>query len=92
MTRYIRGFSHFVTSMTAPTASGWSDSRVGFSPTGKRRLCTAHAIGFTFGAFTNYYLNYYYTFASDKNHTEAIAKFFTVALVGMSTSSRPTMT
>ena len=24
MTRYIRGFSHFVTSMTAPIASGWS--------------------------------------------------------------------
>src|SRR6266446_5339302 len=38
----IDGFSHFVTSMTAPIASGWSDCRVGFSPTGKRRLCTAH--------------------------------------------------
>jgi hypothetical protein len=25
MTRYIRGFSHFVTSMTAPIASGWSN-------------------------------------------------------------------
>jgi hypothetical protein len=45
MTRYIRGSRHFVTSMTAPIASGWSDSRVGLSPTGKkRRLCTAHAI------------------------------------------------
>ena len=43
MTRYIRGSSHFVTSMTAPIASGWSDSRVGLSPTGKRRLRTAHA-------------------------------------------------
>jgi len=43
MTRYIRGFSHFVTSMTAPIASGWSKNcRVGLSPTGKRRLCTAH--------------------------------------------------
>src|SRR3984893_18006809 len=30
--------------MTAPIASGWSDCRVGFSPTGKRRLCTAHAM------------------------------------------------
>src|SRR3979490_533926 len=39
----IEGFSHFVTSMTAPIASGWSDCRVGFSPTGERRLCTAHA-------------------------------------------------
>jgi len=42
--RLTLGFSHFVTSMTAPIASGWSDCRVGFSPTGKRRLCTAHAI------------------------------------------------
>jgi hypothetical protein len=25
MTLYIRGFSHFVTSMTAPIASGWSE-------------------------------------------------------------------
>jgi len=39
----IEGFSHFVTSMTAPIASGWSGCRVGFAPTGTRRLCTAHA-------------------------------------------------
>src|SRR6266446_3010056 len=39
----IEGFSHFVTSMTAPIASGWSDCRMGFAPTGKRCLCTAHA-------------------------------------------------
>jgi hypothetical protein len=31
------------TSMTAPVASGWSVRRVGLSPTGKRRLRTAHA-------------------------------------------------
>src|SRR5208282_5771287 len=37
------GFSHFVTSMTAPIASGWSGCRVGLAPTGKRRLFTAHA-------------------------------------------------
>ena len=37
------GFSHFVTSMTAPVASGWSGRRVGLTPTGKRRLFTAHA-------------------------------------------------
>src|SRR5580704_17316761 len=36
------GFRHFVTSMTAPVASGWSVRRVGFAPTGKRRLVTAH--------------------------------------------------
>jgi len=39
----IEGFSHFVTSMTAPIASGWSGCRVGLAPTGKPRLCTAHA-------------------------------------------------
>src|SRR6202795_3610748 len=37
-----RGFRHFVTSMTAPVASGWSGCRVGLAPTGKRRLSTAH--------------------------------------------------
>ena len=37
------GFSHFVTSMAAPVASGWSGRRVGFAPTGKRRLFTAHS-------------------------------------------------
>jgi hypothetical protein len=36
------GFSHFVTSMTAPVASGWSGCRLGLAPTGKRRLVTAH--------------------------------------------------
>jgi hypothetical protein len=36
------GFSHFVTSMTAPIASDWSGCRVGLAPTGKRRLVTAH--------------------------------------------------
>jgi hypothetical protein len=36
------GFRHFVTSMPAPVASGWSICRVGLAPTGKRRLFTAH--------------------------------------------------
>src|SRR5262245_47284491 len=36
------GFSHFVSSIAAPVASGWSGCRVGFAPTGKRRLLTAH--------------------------------------------------
>jgi hypothetical protein len=34
----IEGFSHFVTSMTAPIASGWSGCRVDLAPTEKRRL------------------------------------------------------
>jgi hypothetical protein len=42
VTSYTEGFSHFVTSMTAPVASGWSVRRVGLAPTGKR-LLTAHA-------------------------------------------------
>src|SRR5215207_3039462 len=44
----IEGFSHFVASMTAPIASGWSGCRVGLAPTGKRRLCTAHTLLWTF--------------------------------------------
>ena len=36
------GFNHFVTSIVAPVASGWSICRVGLAPTGKRRLSTAH--------------------------------------------------
>ena len=38
------GFRHFVTSMPAPVASGWSGRRVGLAPTGKRRLFTAHTL------------------------------------------------
>jgi hypothetical protein len=37
-----KGFSYFVTSIAAPAASGWSVRRVGFAPTGKRRLVKAH--------------------------------------------------
>src|ERR1019366_9363445 len=40
--RLPEGFRHFVTSMPAPVASGWSGCRVGLAPTGKRRLFTAH--------------------------------------------------
>ncbi len=35
VTRYTEGLSHFVTSMTAPVASGWSDGRVELAPTVK---------------------------------------------------------
>src|SRR5213075_2288720 len=44
VTRCIEGFSHFVTSMTSSITSGGSNRRVGFSPTGKRRLITAHTL------------------------------------------------
>jgi hypothetical protein len=36
------GFSHFVTSIAAPVASGWSVSPGELAPTGKRHLFTAH--------------------------------------------------
>jgi hypothetical protein len=42
VTRLSEGFSHFVSSIAAPVASGWSRRRVGLAPTGKRRLFTAH--------------------------------------------------
>ena len=37
------GFGHIVTSIAAPVATGWSRGQVGLSPTGKRRLFTAHS-------------------------------------------------
>ena len=45
MTLYIGGFSRFVTSTTAPIATGWNEScRVGFAPTERPCLRTAHKI------------------------------------------------
>jgi len=35
VTRLTEGFNHFVTSIVAPVASGWSICRVGVAPTGK---------------------------------------------------------
>jgi putative flippase GtrA len=43
----------------------------------------ASAVGFVVGALVNYALNYRFTFASNKRHTEAMTKFFTVALIGL---------
>jgi hypothetical protein len=43
MTLYTGGFSRFVTSTTAPIATGWNEScRTGFAPAGKPCLGTAH--------------------------------------------------
>ncbi len=45
MTLYTGGFSRFVTSTTAPIATGWNEScRAGFAPAGKPCLRTAHMI------------------------------------------------
>ena len=43
----------------------------------------ASTVGFAVGACVNYVLNYLFTFNSSKRHTEALPKFFTVALLGM---------
>jgi putative flippase GtrA len=43
--------------------------------------------GFILGAFTNYYLNYRYTFRSAKRHHRALPKFMLVALVGLAINS-----
>jgi hypothetical protein len=42
VTRITEGFSHFVASIAAPVASGWSGCRAGLAPAGKRHLFTAH--------------------------------------------------
>jgi hypothetical protein len=39
VTRLSEGFNHFVSSMIAPVASGWSGRRVGLAPTGKAPPC-----------------------------------------------------
>ena len=48
------GVIHFVSSMPAPVASGWSGCRVGLAPTGKRRLHSTHpfAVIWNAGALT----------------------------------------
>jgi putative flippase GtrA len=38
--------------------------------------------GYIVGAVTNYLLNYYFTFRSDKPHTATAGKFFAVAISG----------
>jgi len=43
----------------------------------------ASTIGFGGGAVVNYLLNYYLTFRSRAPHREALAKFMTVALLGL---------
>ncbi len=42
----------------------------------------ATTIGFTVGALINYLLNYRITFNSNKQHTEALTKFLSVAALG----------
>lgn len=47
----------------------------------------ATTVGFIVGALINYFLNYKYTFRSDKPHTEALIKFLVVAIIGAGINS-----
>jgi putative flippase GtrA len=42
----------------------------------------ASTAGFIVGAFSNYFLNYHFTFASSRRHAEAMSRFFTIAALG----------
>ena len=42
----------------------------------------ASVVGFIVGAVINYFLNYRFTFKSNKSHKEAMSKFFIVAAIG----------
>ena len=43
----------------------------------------ATTLAYVVGALINYYLNYHYTFSSDKPHMQSMVKFFTIAAIGM---------
>lgn len=43
---------------------------------------SASAIGYVLGSIVNYLLNYFFTFGSDKSHTEAASKYFFIIGVG----------
>lgn len=44
----------------------------------------ASATAYAISAIFNYLANYYFTFASDKNHLQAFSKFVVVAVLGLS--------
>jgi putative flippase GtrA len=54
---------------------------VGIHPVG------ASAVGFAVGATINYFLNYFLTFSSNIPHHLGMAKFFTVAVIGLGINS-----
>jgi putative flippase GtrA len=47
----------------------------------------ASMVGFVIGGLVNYFLNYHITFQSSQPHQTAMAKFFTVALLGLALNS-----
>ena len=47
----------------------------------------ASVVGYASGAGLSYFLNYHVTFASDRSHGQAIAKFLVVAVIGLAVNS-----
>ena len=47
----------------------------------------ASTLGYIFGAFINYYLNFHYTFKSNKRHNDALPKFLIIAIIGLGINS-----
>jgi hypothetical protein len=83
VTRITEGFSHFVTSIAAPVASGWSGCRVGLAPTGKRHLFTAHTQR---GPWTEQHVDGSFQGTTAIHIFEPVGKFSADVVVGPSTS------
>ena len=54
---------------------------------GDLKPALASSLGYAAGAGINYLLNYYYTFASERRHFQAMLKFLTVAVIGLAVNS-----
>ncbi len=76
---YTEGFSHFVTSMTAPVASGWSGYRVGLAPTGSaafsrrtRQAGVAARVRFSSGGGSDHRTQAFFRNANRHRHLGAV--------------------
>lgn len=54
---------------------------------GDIRPVLASGVGYAAGAGINYLINYHYTFASQQSHLQAMSKFLSVAVVGLTLNS-----
>jgi putative flippase GtrA len=77
----IRQFLHFMAVGAGGTAVQyavlWAGVSCDLAP-----AAVSSAVGYLLGSILSYLLNYFFTFASDKTHREAAAKFFTLVGVG----------
>ena len=64
------------------TAVQYACVALAIAVSGKTASVFGSAIGYLLGSVVNYILNYFLTFDSDKSHTEAASKYFTVLGVG----------